>query len=509
MHNPTYLQLDEAYRSIPFLGSIQVESSNYEQTIQDLERVGFVAIELISFQLGEQAKIIRAFKGKHGPCFFNGKKVGYTDAALAALDDDNHLLLSNELIEVCDKTYKILQLNPYKGKITTQESNHPNEEDVIGSGDFEASLARLYDRLKNAPKQENKESRNIFYPGPFRVLILRDGLMVHRGQWCNVPLDLAKDLKMEGCQVSPEDTDGPVTTFQESYEKLGSACMLTSFTPEVTEPIYYQTDLSKLDGISRKLRERLLDVINNHRKHFILIGNDIKDEMGCCPSEEVTEANNLVKHGVLSSLAEPVQGDSCPVTMFAFKDELSLEEKYLSSRIDDDFRNLVLKHINKQPRGIWKNVMKWTLLIFIISSLGIAARKCQNLQQNTYNRSISDLVNALPTDRFMVILFHNEKRCYQCLEMEEHTVNLLRAIGDNEPGNNDFRFSTIIIDDPENRGIIETFGIFAPTIVLLEFDQNELTRSKVLPEFTGLYRDERLFTEQLLKEMDQFRYGNE
>ena len=87
LHNPTYLQLDDAYRSLPPLGSLQVKTSNFSQTILELEKIGFVALEIRSYSTESVDHIIRAFKGKHGPCNFTGKKVCYTGAAMAALDD--------------------------------------------------------------------------------------------------------------------------------------------------------------------------------------------------------------------------------------------------------------------------------------------------------------------------------------------------------------------------------------------------------------------------------------
>ena len=328
LHNPTFIELDDAYRSLPKFEEIKLKTSNCESSIHDLEKIGFVAIEVISYSSEDHPNCtIRAFKGKHGPCHFTGWKAKYSGAALAALDDDNHLLFRDKYKVVCEKTINIYSLPPFENLIdcknTSKEPDLDNSIIETETGDFETDQSLLFNQLKVL--KMNSENRNVlFYPGPFRSLILQDGTMVRRGKWSSIPESMANDLiRKDGLFVLNGNQEVKAPYFQEEYTKYGSACLLDDFKPVAIVRPEIETDFSKFHAISDKFRTRLLRVIDNGKKHFILIGNDASDKLGCCPSEEVTDANFLVKYGILDALAEPIQGDSCPVTMYAFKGEIS------------------------------------------------------------------------------------------------------------------------------------------------------------------------------------------
>lgn len=508
LHNPSFLELDDAYRGLSFLNSILIKSSQLEHTLSDLEKIGFVGIDIISYQDEASAQMIRAYKGKHGPCYFTGEKAGYTGSALAALDDDNHILHSNTLLEVCDKTFRILGLPAYQGLINSEnelrEIQQKNSSDADQLDDFESIQASLYDQLRNITRRLEKR-QTLFYPGPFRMLILEDGSMVYRGKWCSVPMELSRDLiDRDRCIESKEDQKGHLSYFQEEYKEHGSAALLQGFKPEITSQPIFESDFSMLRHISKKLKDRLLNLIDKQKKYFLLIGNEAEDQLGCCPSEEVTEANQLVKNGILSSLAEPIQGDSCPVTMYAFKDELSISSNGFNCQINEEFRGRVHRELIKSSGPVMMNILKWVLLAFIIISLGLAARKCEGLRNTTSSESIYQKLSPSPDAPFIVVLFHNQKRCYQCLEIEKNTATLLTEHFQNELDMDHIAFKTVVIDDPSNIGIVELFGIFAPTLVLMEFDQKELIKSKVLLDVTELYRDEQAFKDQMEQELNQF-----
>ena len=256
--------------------------------------------------------------------------------------------------------------------------------------------------------------------------------------------------------------------------------------------------------VSDNFRTRLLRVINDQKKYFFLIGNDSKDQFGCCPSEEVSEANQLVKYGILSALAEPVKGDACPVTMYAFKDEISIEENVLSSSIQQKFRGKVRVHLKKSTLSRWQVIVKWLLLVFIMISLIFAARKWYKMQHNSTDGSLYEQLNPEKKNQSQVILFHNRKRCFQCLQMETFTRELLAETYSDELSNKCLEIRTIIIDDPDNLKLVKQFGIYAATVVLIKFDQEKIVKVNVLNEATGLYRNENTYKDYLKNELQQF-----
>ena len=509
LHNPTYLELDDAYRSITQPGYVVVKSADAGRVIQDMEKIGFVAIEYASFIPDNTGHTIRASKGKHGPCHFTGKTARYTGVALAALDDDNHLLFKDRPLAVCDKTDRIFGLPAYKGLIERKGSVektgilHPDSGRLYAD-DFESGQAFLYDLLKST-KELPGQRKAVFYPGPFRMLILTDGVMVRRGQWCSIAQNMSRELiRKEGCIGADDDRSGQLILFQEEYKKSGAVCLMQAFRPEALEIEDVKPDFLKLGEINKELKARLSHIIDHQKKYFILIGHEVDDHLGCCPSQEVTDANLLVKYGILSSLAEPLPGDACPVTVYAFKDELTVSPDGFTGQINEAFRSRVRKALSRSPHSVLKKMLKGVLLVFVIISLGLAVRKCQSMEHGGQGKAAYEQLLLTPEDRYVVVLFHNQKRCYQCLQMEKLTQDLLTGASWNELGDHKPAFKTIVIDNPENEVLISRFGIFAPTLVLMEFNQGELVNSKKILNVTGLYRDEELFKEGMEKEVRRF-----
>jgi len=508
LHNPTFLELDDAYRGLGKLKGIRVKTEKGEAVLRDMEKIGFVAMEIDFHSSGYYN--ITAFKGKHGPCHYTGWKARYNGAALAVLDDDHHLISAEKWIAICDKTYSIYCLPPYKDLIKYKNNvleSDPSidREHVQGNEDFETSLGKLYDKLKGEERRSDA-IKVLFYPGPFRLLILKDGSMVRRGKLNNVPTFFVKDLvQKDGLieQVTHEKVD-PVY-FQDIYANLGSTAILDDFKPQVIEQPDYPTDFSQLRFISEKLRKRILKLLDENRKYFVLIGNEAEDKLGCCPSEEVSEANRLVKYGILSSFSEPAQGDSCPVSLYSFKGELTVTENEITGEPDSEFRKKVRSMLKKSSDSGIKQVLKWILLGFVLISFVMAARQCYDRSTTSSDEQmIFSQLYPEKNDQVLVILFHNKKRCYQCLQMEEYTRDVLNEFYANEMASGQLAFKTLVIDDPENATLVEHYGIFAATLVFVNFEEKEIVNAKVLFDATGLYREEDEFKKYIQSELQQF-----
>jgi len=56
---------------------------------------------------------VQAWKGKQGPCFDRNQAVIYKGPFLKVLDDDGHAMERGKRYAVCDKTFKLLQKEPY------------------------------------------------------------------------------------------------------------------------------------------------------------------------------------------------------------------------------------------------------------------------------------------------------------------------------------------------------------------------------------------------------------
>ena len=345
---PSEYELDDAYRQLSRGGSIliEVDVNNLNSILQKLELIGFVGIELPYFRLQEKWITVSGFKGKHGPCFNTGVNAAYTGSALAAFDDDNHLLIKGKFFPVCDKTSIIYQFSAYRGLISISEGSEklknklkstPERFDLYSLDD---ELNTLNNLLKNISGEQDRIPA--FYPGPFKSLVLTDGTIINRAEINSVPQSQIEDLVRNDSLIKIK-TDAALTPvfYQEEYTRIGPGC-LQRHQKVVDQHISAQEiNLDELDFHSMKLQPRLTRLIEEDRKYFILTGSDPADEMGCCPSDEVGEANMLVRAGLLSTVSQETYGNACPVSYYAFKGEIFVQDEHIQIQKNKEIRKKV------------------------------------------------------------------------------------------------------------------------------------------------------------------------
>ena len=506
--NPTFLELDDAYRGLPAFSSLVVSTNQPESMLPGMEQVGFVAMH-VTFDSDKSNRVsIKAYKGKHGPCHFIGDIAIYTGQALAALDDDLHLLIKDVPCVICEKTKRIFVLPPYHSIVACISAGEEDRLQTIK--DFEGGVAILEEMFKNS-SAHSTDSVNIFYPGPFRLLILQDGTVMRRGRCNSVPRALADNLvKMEGCSVRPDGESSKPEYFQENYSLRGSLFMKETMAfMSMEENHSVEADFSQLQTIDNPLRKRLLNAIAKEQKYFVLVGSDMDDETGCCPSKEVTNGNRLVRHGVLSSLRESTTTDSCPVTIFAFRNELEKNDAGFTSNINASFRKNVEEHLRRRPSSVWMSMIKWALLVFVGITLAFAMKQCRELNSvKVTEKDVMILLNPSGKNQIQLILFHNQKRCFQCLEMERLINEVVNDHFSNESGNGEFIFKSISMDDPKFIGLAERYQLFAATLVVVVFDGERIILEKPLLLTGSLYRDEEAFKVQLKKDIEDLLYDD-
>lgn len=505
LHNPDYLALDDAYRGLKRLEDIYVQSDQLDQLLSDMERVGFVAIELVEVNEDRKQYTVKASKGKHGPCKFEGAIATYTGEAIAVLDDDLHLFPKGMKVAVCEKTRSILNLPSYNKLATIDESNSDEAQTEEDKLDFETAIELVNDQVSTvSPDHANREM--MFYPGPFRLLILKDGSLVRRGKWSSVPAEAARQLRAKDRMISDDEVNPVKAEFwQVLFPEVGSSILLGDESKLEKSTYEYETDFDSLKLVQEPLRGRIQRMISERKKYFILVGNEVTDTFGCCPSEEVTEANKLVKSGILDTFSEPVAGDACPVTLYAFKNEMTLSEEGLKGEPDFTFREEVLTHFRGKSDSRIYLLIKWILIAFVTVSLLLGMRNCY---QQQFGDSVTQVTfqRINPENKFqaVLVLFHNQKRCFQCLEMEKLSHDLLENTFSESETNRSIGFSTLEIDDPASAELVEQFGIFAATLVLIDYSDPGNPFGKVLNKAPVLYRDRDAFTQYLESELEVF-----
>lgn len=148
-------------------------------------------------------------------------------------------------------------------------------------------------------------------------------------------------------------------------------------------------------------------------------------------------------------------------------------------------------------------VIKWLLIVFITVSTILAVKRCH--QQRNEQTDVISFQNLKPLldGQLQLVLFHNRKRCLQCLDMEHFTREVISEQFANQISSGALTFKTIIIDDPENRILVDQFGIFAATLVLMEFKDEELVYSRVFIQGAELYRNQQDFKNYVSMELSK------
>ena len=127
-----------------------------------------------------------------------------------------------------------------------------------------------------------------------------------------------------------------------------------------------------------------------------------------------------------------------------------------------------------------------------------------NDRNDAGHKSLYEILDPERDAAFRVVLFHNRKRCFQCERMERYTRDVVQILSEDENSTRRIKFDRIIIDDPVNAEVIEQYGIFTSTLILVSFEAEKIKNAKVLLEASNLYRDEKAFKAYLKFEMQDF-----
>jgi len=506
---PSDFELDDAYRQLSKGGNvlIEIDPHNLVHTLLKLEEIGFVGIEM-PYYLQEGNRIsVSGFKGKHGPCFNTGMKASYTGSALAAFDDDNHLLTKGKESAICDKTSIIYNFSPYRGLIKISEGSQelieklnstPIKFDLYCLDD---ELNALYDRLKHNSGEQDRVFA--FYPGPFRSLILYDGSIINRGEVNSVPKSELEDLlRSDRFIIIKKDTGLEPVFFQEEYLRSGPRCLQMDQKVVDLGATVQETDLNELGFQSMKLMPRLMGLIDQDRNYFILTGSDPTDEMGCCPSDEVGEANTLVEAGVLSTVSQEVYGDACPVTYYAFKDEIFVLDEDIQFRKNEEIRKTLSLHLKKSGSSKQKSVIRWILLGFVCVSLVFAILKLTENLSSSEHYSLYKQLSVTEDHAIVILLFHNRVRCTMCMNMEQHIQTLMSDEYADLVKNKQIQFFLMDMNKPENKYLIERFGLYTASVVIVKMKDKEEGGTIILDDIWKHHENDFEFKQLVAKELE-------
>jgi hypothetical protein len=507
--DPDELSVDNAYRSLPRMGTVTLETlfTSLGTQLEILEQTGFAGMQIKTFGSVTEKIIIGACKGKQGVCYDTGRQARYLGTALAALDDDHHLLIAGEEVPVCEKTAALYSLPSYRdlvrctGADKNMLANLQHEPKLFDCDNYETSLEKLYSMVRVTKSQE--AFTGLFYPGPFRLLVLADGTLIHRGRINKIPARESKKLmKSDGLFRFDGQPPGNHESFIELYQSEGPRCLIKSTQQEVSGVHDPVPDFTVLRNVSRELKNRILRTIDSRKDYFILTGSNREDKFGCCPSDEVTMADNLVRAGILSASREASAADACPVTLYAFRNEMVNTSGDLRFNRDTDFRQGVRKRLKNSPQGLLKTMARWALLGFVMATLILAIARIAGPAATPPDTGLYERLDVSRPNSTILVLFHYTKRCNQCLTMEKYAREVLDEEYHGMMQRKQIEFRQVVMDQPGNRNLVDRFGLFTSTLVIIRFEDMEVDSSRVLDRSWDLYTDEMAFKKMLREELD-------
>ncbi len=324
--SPPPTHVDEAFRTLSADGTLTIQCRATEVTplLLAAERAGFRGMRVTR---GEA--LLQILAHKTGP-----QGAGYRGPCAAALDDEGRLLVN--------------------GADPAPRGQDPFTKDAKRLVSWLGLPAGTRDRVV------------VFYPGPFRILILKDGAIVRRGQPIRLPKEQAQELERdEGAWVNPKIWSAATDpkNYADLYRERGAICLLESDKAP---------DLDAIDDVSPDMRRRIKTVIERGEDYFVLTGSDPAQKDGCCPSNDVGEANLLVQAGLLSSSLDLTNAD-CPASIYAFAAEIrKLGDKPTFVR-NDPLRNTLKERIERGPRLSRKLMIRLGLVILFAAALAVLA----------------------------------------------------------------------------------------------------------------------------------------
>lgn len=139
--SPEHLKNDSKLWSGCISGALQEA-----EFVKMLEDAGFHGIVIDNYEsepwqivegIEYRSVTIVAYKGKEGPCIEKNQAVIYKGPWLQVVDDDGHVFCRGERMAVCEKTFNIMNSEPYKEEIIPVEpaiAVETNEDMVCGEG---------------------------------------------------------------------------------------------------------------------------------------------------------------------------------------------------------------------------------------------------------------------------------------------------------------------------------------------------------------------------------------
>ena len=299
--------------------------------------------------------------------------------------------------------------------------------------------------------------------------------------------------------------------FRAAYEKKDSLCLLEEMQVSILSDLPIAPNLPALNDTPEEMKDRLCKLIDSESDYFVMTGSDARDLQGCCPSDGVTAANQLVEAGILQVARPNSSLDACPVNIYAFASEIKEGASQPEFTVNRTFRQQVKNYIeqsDKSPQRFWLPLLRWSLLLFVGISLAMFALNIWQLNNSASAFSNLDLVQELDLpfqDGVLVLQFHRLQRCKFCNDMEAHTQAALNTYFADELRNQTIAFRQLNMDLLRFENLRKKYDLFTSTLVLIELKAGKESRWKIVTDAWYLTDKKAEFMKMFQSELNTFR----
>lgn len=265
------------------------------------------------------------------------------------------------------------------------------------------------------------------------------------------------------------------------------------------------TGVSCLAQAPPALKERLLRVIETGAPHLILSGSDPKDAHGCCPESMVGAANLLVEAGVLDRWRRPGPIGACPVTVYAFRGEIAVQDRQTVFTVNVALRRSLLPALKGERRQAgFLIALRAGLLAFVFATVMVIAFGAG--VQTKGGNGATALTAGLPReDTTVLVLFRTPVRCRFCEHMDAFAREGLSTHFHDDLRDGRMTYQEIDFGRADYLDLRRAFGLVSTTLALFEVRGGRAVRWKILEDAWELTEDRKAFLEMIAREVAAFK----
>lgn len=265
------------------------------------------------------------------------------------------------------------------------------------------------------------------------------------------------------------------------------------------------SDASRLAQAAPALKERLLRMIETDAPHLILSGSDPIDPHGCCPESLVGSANRLVEAGVLDRWRRPGPIGSCPVTVYAFRGEISMQDRQTVFTVNAALRRSLLPALKGERRHARLLIaVRAGLLTFVFATVLLIVFGAGVRTES--GSGAAALAAGLPRENMTIlVLFRSGVRCRFCEHMDAFAREGLSAHFKDDLRDGRIAYREIDYQRPECRDLREAFGLASTTMAVFEIRGGRAVRWKILEDAWELTEDRKAYLEMIAREVAVFK----